>query len=67
MGTRKQFTTELKRKAVQLLDSGSRPASELARELGSGAINCINGSGNSRPEAQGRSPVPEPARPAPPS
>jgi transposase len=34
MGTRKQFTTEFKREAVQLLDSGSRPASELARELG---------------------------------
>ena len=34
MGTRKQFTPEFKREAVQLLDSGSRPASELARELG---------------------------------
>ena len=32
MGARKQFTTEFKREAVQLLDSGSRPASELARE-----------------------------------
>lgn len=34
MGTRKQFTPEFKREAVQLLDSGSRSASELARELG---------------------------------
>ena len=34
MGARKQFTTEFKREAVQLLASGSRPASELARELG---------------------------------
>ena len=33
-GARKQFTTEFKREAVQLLASGSRPASELARELG---------------------------------
>jgi transposase len=34
MGTRKQFSPEFKREAVQLLESGSRPASELARELG---------------------------------
>ena len=34
MGTRKQFTPEFKREAVQLLESGSRPASDLARELG---------------------------------
>ena len=34
MGARKQFTPEFKREAVQLLESGSRPASELARELG---------------------------------
>lgn len=34
MGTRKQFTPEFKREAVQLLEGGSRPASELARELG---------------------------------
>jgi transposase len=34
MGTRKQFTPEFKREAVQLLEDGSRPASELARELG---------------------------------
>lgn len=34
MGTSKQFTPELKREAVQLLESGSRPASTLARELG---------------------------------
>jgi transposase len=34
MGSRKQFTPEFKREAVQLLESGSRPASELARELG---------------------------------
>jgi transposase len=33
-GYTKQFTPEFKREAVQLLDSGSRPASELARELG---------------------------------
>ena len=34
MGTRKQFTPEFKREAVQLLESGSRPASEISRELG---------------------------------
>lgn len=34
MGARKQFTPEFKREAVQLLESGSRPASEIARELG---------------------------------
>ena len=34
MGARKQFTPEFNREAVQLLASGSRPASELARELG---------------------------------
>ena len=34
MGARKQFPPECKREAVQLLESGSRPASELARELG---------------------------------
>ena len=34
MGVRKQFSPEFKREAVQVLESGSRPASELARELG---------------------------------
>ena len=34
MGTRKQFTPEFKREAVQWVESGSRSASELARELG---------------------------------
>ncbi len=34
MGQRKRFTPEFKREAVQLLESGSRPASEIARELG---------------------------------
>ena len=34
MGQRKHFTPEFKREAVQLLVSGSRPASEIARELG---------------------------------
>ena len=34
MGTHKPFTPEFKREAVQLLASGSRAASELARELG---------------------------------
>ena len=34
MGTRQQFTPEFKREAVQLLASGSRPASTIARELG---------------------------------
>ncbi len=34
MGVPKQFTPEFKREAVQLLESGSRPASEIARELG---------------------------------
>jgi transposase len=34
MGSRKHFTAEFKREAVQLLESWSRPASEIARELG---------------------------------
>ena len=34
MGSRKQFSPECKREAVQLLESGSRPGSEIARELG---------------------------------
>jgi len=34
MGARKQFTSEFKREAVQLLEGESRSASELARELG---------------------------------
>ncbi len=33
MGARRQFSPEFKREAVQLLESGNRPASELAREL----------------------------------
>ena len=34
MGTRKQFTPEFKREAVQLLESGGRSSSVIARELG---------------------------------
>ena len=34
MGQRKYFSPEFKREAVQLLESGSRPASHIARELG---------------------------------
>ncbi len=34
MGQRKDFTPEFKREAVQLLESGSRSAAEIARELG---------------------------------
>jgi transposase len=34
MGTPKHFTPEFKREAMQLLEIGSRPASEIARELG---------------------------------
>lgn len=34
MGHLKQVTPEFKREAVQLLEGGSRPASDLARELG---------------------------------
>ena len=34
MSSRKRFTPEFKREVVQLLESGSRPASEIARELG---------------------------------
>ena len=33
MDARKQFTPEFKREAMQLLESGSRPASELACEV----------------------------------
>jgi len=34
MSVRKQFTPEFKREAVQLVESGSRSASAIARELG---------------------------------
>ncbi len=34
MGQRKTFTPDFKREAVQLLESGSRPGSQIARELG---------------------------------
>jgi len=34
MGARKHVTPEFNREAVQLVESGSRPASEIARELG---------------------------------
>ena len=34
MGARKHFTPEFKREAVQLVESGTRPASEIPRELG---------------------------------
>ena len=34
MGARRQFSPEFKREAVQLLESGSRPGAEIARELG---------------------------------
>lgn len=40
MASRRQFTPEFKREAVQLLESGSRPASELARELGIARNQC---------------------------
>lgn len=32
MGQHKTFTPEFKREAVQLLEGGSRPASQIARE-----------------------------------
>ena len=34
MGTRQTFSPEFKREAVQVLESGSRPASQTPRELG---------------------------------
>jgi transposase len=34
MGKHKRFSQEFKLEAVRLLEAGSRPASELARELG---------------------------------
>ena len=34
MSVRKQFTPAFKREAVQLVESGSRPAAAIARELG---------------------------------
>ncbi len=34
MGKRRRFTQEFKIEAVRLLEAGSRPASEIARELG---------------------------------
>jgi transposase len=34
MGQRKHFTPEFKREAVEVLESGSRPASQIAGELG---------------------------------
>ena len=42
MGSRTQFTPEFKREAVQLLESGSRPAYEIARELGIARIVLIS-------------------------
>ena len=65
MGARKQFTPEFKREAVQLLESGSRPASELAVSWESGTINCISGSGSSEPEARERVPARGRGRSAP--
>lgn len=56
MGARKQLTLEFKHEAVQLLESGSRFASELPASWGYGAINSINGSGSSRPETRVRFP-----------
>ena len=35
MSARKQFTPEFKREAVQLVESGSRPASAIARDSAS--------------------------------
>ena len=57
MGTRKQFTPEFKREAVQLLDSGSRSPPSWPANWGSGAINSINGSESSRHEERGRFPA----------
>lgn len=34
MGKRKHFSQEFKQEAVRLLEAGSRPASEIARQLG---------------------------------
>lgn len=34
MAERRRFTGEFKRQAVQLLNTGQRPAAEIARELG---------------------------------
>lgn len=47
MGLCKQFSPEFEREAVQLLESGSRPASELAREWAFPAIISTNGRLNS--------------------
>ena len=46
MGTRKQFTPEFKREAVQLLESGSRPAPRLPASWGLPGINSTNGRRN---------------------
>ena len=49
-GCTQRLTPEFKLEAVQLLESGSRFASELPASWGYGAINSINGSGSSRPD-----------------
>ena len=67
MGARKQFTPEFKREAVQLLESGSRPASELARELGVRRNQLYKWQREFQARGVGHSPVPGPARSGPPS
>jgi transposase len=60
MCARKQFTPEFKREAVQLLESGSRPASEIVRELGIARNwRCgASASSGSKPASQNLPPCP---------
>jgi transposase-like protein len=62
MGGRKQFTPEFKREAVQLLESGSRPASEIARELRIARNSSTSGRPNTAPVGLERFRDPVPAR-----
>lgn len=62
MGSRKQFIPEFKREAVQLLESGSRPASEIARDLGIARNQLYKWQTELRARGAGRSLVQEPVR-----
>lgn len=66
MSARKQFTPEFKREAVQLLESGSRSASAMARELGVRRNQLYKWQTELRLVGGRRFPGREPARSGPP-
>ena len=53
----KTYTPEFKREAVQLLESGSRPGSEIAREMGIARNQLYKWRTELRARGGGRSPV----------